>query len=61
PEWGHRVVAVIVAAPGHRRPDLDDIRSAVAARLPIWSAPKELEFVEDLPRTSLGKVRRNLL
>ncbi len=61
PEWGHRVVAVIVATPGHRRPDLDDIRSAVAARLPIWSAPKELEFVEDLPRTSLGKVRRNLL
>ncbi len=61
PDWGQRVVAVIVTASGHRRPDLDEIRNAVAAKLPIWAVPKDLEFVDDLPRTSLGKVRRTLL
>ncbi len=61
PDWGHTVVAVIVTEPGHPAPDLDDIRRTVAEELPIWAAPKAIEFARDLPRTSLGKVRRNLL
>ncbi len=61
PDWGHRVVAVVVVEAGFDSPDLADIRSTVTERLPVWAAPKELEFVDDLPRTSLGKVRRNLL
>ncbi|MGI9596324.1 MAG: class I adenylate-forming enzyme family protein, partial [Acidimicrobiales bacterium] len=61
PEWGRKVVAVIVPAAGHVRPALGDVREAVRAELPIWAAPKEIEFAEDLPRTALGKVRRNLL
>jgi O-succinylbenzoic acid--CoA ligase len=61
PEWGHRVVAVIVVEPGHGRPRLEDVRQGIGEQLPVWAAPKELEFVADLPRTSLGKVRRNLL
>jgi O-succinylbenzoic acid--CoA ligase len=60
-DWGHRVVAVIVTETGHRPPELDSIRATVAEDLPVWAAPKELEFVDDLPRTSLGKVKRNLL
>lgn len=61
PEWGHRVVAVIVTAPGTPRPELDDIRNTITQVLPVWAAPKELDFADALPRTSLGKVRRNLL
>lgn len=61
PDWGHRVVAVVVVEQGHEQPTLDDLREWVVRELPVWAAPKELEFAKDLPRTSLGKVRRNLL
>ncbi|MGH1490342.1 MAG: class I adenylate-forming enzyme family protein [Acidimicrobiales bacterium] len=61
PDWGHRVVAVVVVAEGHSEPELAELREAVVAELPMWNAPKELQFVADIPRTSLGKVRRNLL
>lgn len=61
PDWGHRVVAVVVAASGHPRPTLGDVREALTDRLPPWAVPKDLEFVDQLPRTSLGKVQRNLI
>jgi O-succinylbenzoic acid--CoA ligase len=61
PDWGHRVVAVVVTASGHPDPTLDELRETVVSRLPVWAAPKELEFRNELPKTSLGKIRRNLL
>ncbi len=61
PDWGHRVVAVVVVQPGHRVPALGDLRDAVRQELPPWAAPTAIEVRDDLPRTSLGKVRRNLL
>ncbi|MCO8126718.1 AMP-binding protein [Acidimicrobiia bacterium EGI L10123] len=59
PEWGQRVVAVLELAPGADAPDLDEVRGWVRETLPPWSAPKQLEVVDALPRTSLGKVRRS--
>lgn len=56
-EWGQRVVAVVVAAPG-ATPVLATIVDAVRATLPAWAAPKELEVVARLPRSGLGKIRR---
>ena len=58
PEWGQRVVAVLEVTPGESAPTLDELRDWVRAELPTWSAPKALEVVDALPRTSLGKVRR---
>lgn len=58
PEWGHRVVAVVELVPGTSAPSLEELRAWVREELPAWSAPKELEVVDRLPRTSLGKVRR---
>ena len=56
-EWGHRLVAVIVPA-GDEEPQLPEIREFVRAELPIWNAPKELVIVDALPKTALGKLRR---
>ncbi|MEL6982615.1 MAG: fatty acid--CoA ligase family protein [Actinomycetota bacterium] len=61
PDWGHRVTAVVVVADGHQTPSLDDLRDTVTETLPVWAAPKAVEVVGALPRTSLGKVRRQLL
>jgi O-succinylbenzoic acid--CoA ligase len=58
PEWGQRVVAVIVPAPGFEHVGLDDIRIHVREVLPAPAAPREVRLVDELPRTSLGKVRR---
>jgi O-succinylbenzoic acid--CoA ligase len=59
PEWGQRVVAWVV--PSGDIPSLEELRDAVKAELPAYAAPKELVLVRELPRTALGKVRRNLL
>jgi O-succinylbenzoic acid--CoA ligase len=58
PEWGQRVVAVVVPSDPSRPPRLDDLRRLVKEHLPAACAPRELELTESLPRTSLGKVRR---
>ena len=58
PEWGQRVVAVIVAEAGAEPVSLEEIRAHVRAVLPAPAAPREIRMVADLPRTALGKVRR---
>lgn len=60
PDWEHEVVAIVVAEPG-RRPDLAQLRDAVKNDLPTWYAPKDLVVVDQLPRSSLGKIRRGEL
>ena len=59
PDWGERVVAWVV--PAGEGPSLAQLREMVAETVAPWAAPKELVIVDDLPRTSAGKVRRHLL
>jgi O-succinylbenzoic acid--CoA ligase len=61
PEWGQRVVAYVVPAAGSAPPTLDELRGVVRDGLAGFAAPKELVLVAQLPRTALGKVRRDLL
>ena len=61
PEWGQRVVALVVPADPADPPPLDALRDAVKAELPAYAAPRELELVAALPRTPLGKVARGRL
>lgn len=61
PEWGDRVVAIVVPRDPSDLPPLTELRDLVRTRLPRASAPKELVFVDSLPRTRLGKIRRSLL
>jgi o-succinylbenzoate---CoA ligase len=58
PEWGERVVAVVVPAAGAAAPTLAALRDAVKAELPAYAAPREVELVAALPRTASGKVAR---
>jgi O-succinylbenzoic acid--CoA ligase len=61
PEWGQRVVALVVPADRSAPPGLDELRATVREVLPAAAAPRELELVEALPRTALGKLRRDEL
>lgn len=60
-EWGQAVVAVVVPRQADQPPTLDELRQLVRSELPPWAAPRHIELVAALPRTSLGKVLRTQL
>jgi O-succinylbenzoic acid--CoA ligase len=55
PEWGERVVAVVVPADAAVPPSLEALRDHVKASLPAHAAPQSLRVVGQIPRTALGK------
>jgi O-succinylbenzoic acid--CoA ligase len=57
PEWGQRVVAAVVPAPG-AVPDLAELRPWVAGRLGAAAAPRALTVVGALPVLHTGKPDR---
>ncbi len=61
PDWGERVVALVVPADQAAPPSLQQLRDHVKQELPAFAAPRELVLVERLPRTLLGKVERHAL
>ena len=61
PEWGTRVVAVVVPARPSSAPSLDTLRAWVKVHRPASAAPRELVLVERLPRSPGGKVARDRL
>ena len=54
------VKAYIVLAAGHEASDelADDIRGHVRDHLSAYAYPRRIEFVDDLPKTLTGKIRR---
>ncbi len=61
PEWGERVVACVVPRDRSRPPLLDELRALVRDHIAGFAAPRELIVMEELPKTSIGKVRRQAL
>jgi malonyl-CoA/methylmalonyl-CoA synthetase len=57
PEWGERVCAAVVPAPG-RSPEPESLRAFAKARLAPYKVPKEVLFLDDLPRNAMGKVTK---
>ncbi len=53
PEWGQRLVAAVVGTAREH-----DVRSWARDRLAPYQRPKEYHLLDELPRTSTGKVRR---
>ncbi|WP_329064136.1 AMP-binding protein [Amycolatopsis sp. NBC_01480] len=58
--WGERPKAFAVLVPG-AEPNADALITHVRSRIAHYKAPREVEFVTELPRTSTGKVRKNEL
>jgi acetyl-CoA synthetase len=57
---GNVVKAFIVLAEGHEPSDdlVTDIQAHVRGRLSAYAYPRKIEFVDDLPKTLTGKIRR---
>ncbi len=63
PERGSVVKAYIVLTPGHA-PSVqleEEIKNHVRGRLAPYEYPKEIEFIDQLPMTTTGKVQRRVL
>jgi malonyl-CoA/methylmalonyl-CoA synthetase len=61
PEWGERVLACVVAAGPAGPGDARAILAWAADHLAPYQRPRELRFVDGLPRNALGKVVRSRL
>jgi len=63
PERGQKVKAFVVPAPGTAPSDalVAELQSHAKSRIAPYKYPREIEFVEALPRTATGKLRRSEL
>jgi len=59
-EMGERLVAYVVAAEGARLSS-EDVKEHVRSQLARYKVPRDVEFVEEIPRNPTGKVLRKEL
>ncbi|MEC7236513.1 MAG: fatty acid--CoA ligase, partial [Pseudomonadota bacterium] len=67
PQWGERPLLLVVAAEGGDHPAVEEairaaLRDAVSSgSLSKWAMPEDIRFVEDLAKTSVGKIDKKAL
>jgi malonyl-CoA/methylmalonyl-CoA synthetase len=54
-KWGEKIVAAVVKKPDSDV-NADDIQAMCKKHLHDWKCPKEVDFVKELPRNTMGKV-----
>jgi malonyl-CoA/methylmalonyl-CoA synthetase len=54
-KWGELVVAAVVARPGHALSP-GDLQQVCKNQLHNWKCPKQIIFVEEIPKNTMGKV-----
>ncbi|WP_405161351.1 acyl-CoA synthetase [Nocardia sp. NBC_01499] len=59
-EFGKRLRAFVVPEPGHT-PDSEEIKAFVKNNLARYKVPREVVFLDDLPRNPTGKLLRRVL
>jgi len=59
-QWGEAVKALVVTRPGAVA-SAGELLASARERLAGYKLPRSIEFVEDLPRTSSGKVLKHEL
>jgi fatty-acyl-CoA synthase len=56
-QWGERPKAFVIAREG-KNPDPADLLAHVKSRIARYKAPREIEIVSALPKTSTGKIQK---
>ncbi|MEA2249675.1 MAG: hypothetical protein QOH46_4204 [Solirubrobacteraceae bacterium] len=59
-EWGERPCACVVRCEGSDL-DADGVRSYLSDRVAKWWVPERVEFIEEVPKTSVGKFDKKVL
>jgi fatty-acyl-CoA synthase len=58
--WGERPCACVVRRPGSDL-DAEGIREHLAGRVAKWWIPERIEFIDEVPKTSVGKFDKKVL
>ncbi|KIY45402.1 acetyl-CoA synthetase-like protein [Fistulina hepatica ATCC 64428] len=68
PKWGERPLAFVILRPQHTKKWADnhqgfegELKEFARARLPGFACPEWVRIVEELPKTSTGKIQKNVL
>ena len=61
PDWGEAVTAFVIPADPAMPPGLEDLKAAVRAVLPAYSAPRRVCIVSQFPQLPSGKPDRSAL
>ena len=56
-KWDERPLAAIVFKPGQTATS-DELREFLAPQFAKWWLPDRFEFIEEIPKTSVGKFRK---
>jgi fatty-acyl-CoA synthase len=59
-KWDERPVAAVVPQDG-QSPSLEDVRSFLAPHVAKWWLPDEVVLVDEIPKTSVGKIDKKVL
>jgi len=59
-EWGERIVAAVVIHAGASASS-EELIAFCRRRLAVYKCPKEVIFVESLPRNAMGKVQKGAI
>jgi fatty-acyl-CoA synthase len=59
-KWSERPCACVVVAPG-KELDADGVREHLGDRVAKWWIPERIEFIDEIPKTSVGKFDKKVL
>lgn len=59
-KWGERPLAAVVLKEGCQA-SVEELRAHLAGRFASWQLPDGIEFVDEIPRTSVGKFKKSRL
>jgi len=64
-KWGERPHALVTLKPGEQA-DVEDIQRhleqfVASGEINKWAIPEQIDFVEDIPKTSVGKINKKLI
>jgi fatty-acyl-CoA synthase len=60
PKWGEVPIAFATLR-GPERPDLEELREFARGRIARFKVPKRIEFLDELPKTGTGKIKKYAL
>ena len=58
PTWDERPLAAVVRRPG-ASVSADDLRQFLGDKVARWWVPERIEFIEEIPKTSVGKFKKS--
>ena len=59
-QWGERPCACVVPCEGEDL-DADELREFLAEHVAKWWIPERIEFIDEVPKTSVGKFDKKVL